>query len=242
MNRHNKQQAGLVELGFTLIEVLIAISLLALVMTVGYSSLSHILRGKRLLDDYRDTAAIGNSALLRLCRELQLAYNDGRSSLITPPDQPSEPSSASVVLEGESNSLDNNARADRITFLALEGGQYLPDGGSHTGVVQITYRVEPNPEETDSMNPSYYLIRDEIPYLRPAEKAYKQRMTFPITSRLVELSFDYFDADKQQWVQTWGRSGQKKLPLLIRFSLGIRSPTGRVERYATMISLRNELE
>ena len=39
--------------------------------------------------------------------------------------------------------------------MALEGGQYLPDGGTHSGVVQITYRVDKDPEARSGEEPRY---------------------------------------------------------------------------------------
>ena len=66
MSRRRKHSSG-----FTLVELVIAISILSVILTVAYSSLSYIIRTKKLLDDRRDVSAVANAVLLRVSREIQ---------------------------------------------------------------------------------------------------------------------------------------------------------------------------
>ncbi len=219
--------------GFTFLELIIAIAILAMIMGVTYSSLSQIIRSKKLLDDARDSKAIADAILVRLTREFQLAFPDG--ALMPPANKLTQPYPGQPRVLGAAKPGRDNANLDSISFLALEGGQYLPDGGSHTGVVQITYRAEPDPE--DRTGQRIYLIRDEVPYTRPYESAYKKRMTFPITNNLVSLSFRYYDEKTETWVSEWGQPPRTWIPSIIKFSFQIRSPLGKVNEYESMIYL-----
>lgn len=221
--------------GFTLIELLLAITILAMIMGVAYSALGEVVRAKRLLDDSRDSRSMCDAILQRFTRELQLAYN-GPEGLLPPRDKTDEPLNSRIKLIGEKNE-ERGERADRITFLASEGGQYIPDGGTHSGLVQITYRVERDPDNSDKDAP-LYLVREEVPYTRPFDKAYEKAMIFPITKQLVSLSFRYYDLEKTEWREDWGTLPQIGLPAMIEFSAAVRSPEGRIEIVTTAVALR----
>ena len=188
--------------GFTLIEIVLAISILSIIMMVTYSSLDQIIRTKQALDDSRESKAIVNSILMRMTRELQLAKSG--YPLIPEREKINQPNPRKLNLVGEAQELPNRQAGDRITFLAAAGGQYMPDGTSHAGDVQITYRVEENPEQEGLNDRTYYLVREEIPYLSSATKAYEQAMVFPITEKLAGLRFRYYDAKNMRWLDSWG--------------------------------------
>lgn len=232
--RSNRRQSG-----FTLLEVTIAVSILAIIMGITYSSLNQIIRSKKILDDKRDTGIIANSILTRMTRELQLAMAE--IQIMSDPTTGSEPDpNAGMSLLGEPQSIGEGASGDKLTWMALEGGQYLPDGGTHSGVVQITYRVEKNPE-ADSVNKDlYYLVRDEVPFIRPVKRAYEKRMTFPITKNLVSLEFRYYDARNKEWVSEWKDSSRPKLPKMVKLLVKIKSPQGSIESYSTVVALRSK--
>ncbi len=217
-----------------MIEVVIAILIMVAMLGVLYQSLTQVLQMKSTLDDRRDAAAISGAVLNRISRELQLAY--GQKKLMPPRDEPGKDISKRLFLLGESKELDNNEHGDSITFLALEGGQYLPDGGTHSGLVQITYRVERDPEGKKKQ--TYYLVREETPYTSPVDKAFKKTMIFPITTNLVGLQFSYFVADSGEWVSKWGEEPNFGLPAIVKFKVGIRSPLGHDDWFTTSVALR----
>lgn len=224
--------------GFTLIEIVIAISLLTVVMTVAYSSLRGILRTKELLDDRREARLIANSILTRLCRELQLAYAGDR--LLPPRDDLKNFYSSRIKLLGEDVELDDGYAGDALTFISLEGGQYLPDGGRHSGVVQISYKLVEDPETYQASKPKVYsLIREETPYQRPYKKAYENMMIFPISKNVVSFNLSFFDEEEELWYSYWGTKDRVELPAIVKFSISIKSPKGKIDTYTTAVKLRN---
>lgn len=221
--------------GFTLVELVIALGIFGIVMTVAYLSLTSITEAKQTLDDTRDVGQVADAVLSRMTRELQLAF--AGLPLMPPPDNLGTPYSSKVNLIGEEDSLPNGMPGDRITFLAMEGGQYLPDGGAHSGVVQISYRAERDPDKP-SNEESYYLVRQETPYTRPFDKAYQKTMIFPVTRDLVSLQFRYLEKNGDAWTGTWGKDANVNLPRLVHFTLQIRSPRGSIETFSTSVPLR----
>jgi Tfp pilus assembly protein FimT len=237
--------------GITLLELVLAISILAIIILLNYSILKGVVQTKNVIDDKRDGMFIANSVLTRLARELQMAtearsllpscssigggaQQQGQNAASPAPNEPRR------VIVGESGTLAQAARNDTLTFLAKEAGQYIPDGGTHSGVVQITYRVEQDPEarEDNSGAKTYLLVRDEMPYQRPTEKACKNAIRFPITKDLVSLSFKYYDKKTKEWTDTWNENKSVRLPTIIQFTVTLKTPAGDIESYTSSVALR----
>lgn len=220
--------------GFTLIEVIISLSIMVFVCSVMYTTLEQVMRTKGYLDEERDLGTLANTLLNRLTRELQLATS--QEHLMPPRGNLEQKYPETVDLLGKHESMGNGLSGDSITFLANDGGQYVQDGLTHSGLVQITYRVAEDPEQggRSSEDATYYLIRDEVPYSRDYESAYKKIMTFPITRDLLSLEFMYYDGEK--WATEWDDQ-RRQLPRLVRFTLKIRSTSGKPHTFSTVVPI-----
>ena len=233
--------------GFTLLEVTIALAILAVMLTLNYKILRGVITAKQLIDDRRDGMYIANSVLTRMVRELQLTVKrpllpectsaPGASQSPSPADtpnpaDPAAPSGVKPVLLSESG-LDGAS----ITFLAKEAGQYVPDGGTHAGTVQITYRVAKDPNQSGSPDGGLVLVREEIPNTKPLAKACKSVLRFPITNNLTGLSFRFYDGRKKMWTDSWSGPQSSMLPEIIQFTISLKSPAGAVQSYTTSVHI-----
>lgn len=219
--------------GFTLIEVVLALGILAFMLTIGWGALRNVAESRKLLNDRQTIDLIGDSVVTRLVRELQLATNS--LPLMPPSNSPNTRYGSQDSFLGESS---DGERGSSISFLALEGGQYLPDGGRHSGVVQIAYRVFPTPPEERRPEGSLSLVRSEMPYIRPFTRAYEKEMVFPITHDLAAVTFEFYDQDQSKWTKSWSPSTNNGIPAIIRLSFTARSPTsGRTQSYTTEVAL-----
>lgn len=239
----NRRQAG-----FTLVELVIAIALLTVIMSVAYSALSAIVRSKSALDDGRDADLTANALLLRMTRELSsivLKPTDGNLN----PCPPHTPQSANqTTILGLRETLTNGERGDSLTFIAANAAQYMPDGSSHSTLVQISYRIEELAENEEGPL-SYVLIREEIPYPGPktaprgsnlpsgVAPACGQMFRFPLSDRVKSLKFQYYDAQNQRWEDSIGGQNTNPRARLIRFSLTLVSPLGIERSYATSVPI-----
>ncbi len=235
--------------GFTLIELVISIALLTVIMSVAYSSLTAIVSSKAALDDGRDADLAANSLLLRMTRELgsiELKPSNGNLN----PCPPSPPASAShTPVLGLRETLRNGERGDSISFIASNVGQYLPDGGTHTGLVQITYRVEEVSENPEAIQ-SYRMLREELPYPGPskakagsnlppgASPACSEMFRFALTERLTSLKFEYYDQQNQRWEDSIGSGSVPARARLVRFSIKLTSPLGIERLYASSVPIQ----
>ena len=231
---------GVWQRGFTLIEVVIAIGILSILLSIGYTALRNILRSKELLDDGRDIRLVSDSVLLRITRELQLAYDRdmGRLPSCQEKDPPPLPAADSFRGEPGRNGPDQ-LRADSVTFLALEGGQYLPDGGGHSGVVQIRYYIAPTPPDDPSGGGPYTLVREGIPYLKPFKRACERAVIFPISNRIRSLELSYYDAKNDTWTDSWIYPERDHLPAVVRFTATFQTTAGKISSFTTSVPLRS---
>ncbi len=217
---------------FTLIEVVLALGIMGLMLSIGWGALRNVAESRKLLTERQDLELVGQAIVTRLVKELQLATN---SMQLMPP------SNDKLTKFGPQDSflVENNSSGVKVavTFLALEGGQYLPDGGRHSGVVQLSYRVVPTPPSENRPADSLSLIRSELPYLLPYSKAYSQEMIFPVSHDLVDASFEFYDENQGRWTNNWSASTNTGVPALIRFSISIRSKSGRIASYSTAVAI-----
>ena len=183
---------------------------------------------------------IANSVLTRLSRELQLAVKrpilpscqsaNNNTAGAPPTDQAN--TGIRPVLLGESG-----PNGTSITFLAKEAGQYIPDGGTHSGVVQINYRAAKDPDKKDAQDSGLLLIREETPNTKPLIKACKNILRFPITSNLMGLEFRYFDGKSKEWSETWDSQRAVRLPDIIQFTVRLKSPAGEIQTYTSAVKV-----
>jgi prepilin-type N-terminal cleavage/methylation domain-containing protein len=220
-------------LGFTFLEIVISISILALIMSVTYSTLTQIIRAKKILDDSRDGKAIADALLSRLVRELQLALPD--SPVMPPPKNLNQPRPGQPRLIA--NRVEKNGSIfSEITFVTLSDRQLLPDGRKQAPIVQISYKTVPAQSiNTDSEQLS--LVREETPYIKPFEQAYKKSVAFPVAQDLISFEFSFFDERSEKWLNLWPpkNSTPTRLPCLIQMLFKIRSPLGGIQSYSTIV-------
>lgn len=217
--------------GFTLIEVILAISILSIMVVLNYRMIKNLIDAKLIVDDKREAMFVANSVLSRLTRELQLAVT--KPKLLPPCDQPGAP--RSTVFVATPGGQGNGAV---LTFSAREAGQFIPQGGTRSGVVQLTYRVESDPDSKNDKNAGLLLIRDEMPNRNPVQAACKNVIRFPITSNLVGLEYKFYDKKTRQWLDDWSGPKSSALPDIVQFSLTLKSPKGDIDTYTTAVTLK----
>ena len=229
-NRGKKESKG-----FTLIEILLSLSILSLIVGVSYGSMRQIIRAKKTLDDKRDSQIIANSILNRVSREFQLATG---TALIQRPQEQSRKYSSDVHLLGEQAQTTEGTNRDSIRIMAMEAGQYLPDGQRQSGLVQLVYRMEEPPKEDNPPPGTYWLIREEIPAITPIEEAHEKMIIFPVAKNVTSLSFRYYNSQKEEWSQDWGTENNVGLPGQIEMRISLVSPLGIEDVFTTRVALR----
>lgn len=179
---------------------------------------------------------IANSVLTRMAKELQLAV---KRPLLPPPS--SAASAAAAPAPGAASGPKpcfqgtSSIEGSSVTFIAKDAAQFVPNAGTNSGIVQISYRTAKDPDQADPSLLS--LIREEIPNIKPVARAYKNALRFPITNNLVALSFRYYDNQDKQWVQAWDEARMMRLPAIIEFTVVLRSPLGTTQSYTSAVKV-----
>jgi prepilin-type N-terminal cleavage/methylation domain-containing protein len=245
---HERSYRRIPRSGFTLIEVTLAIAILSVMVLLNYKTIRGLIEAKLLLDDKRDGMFIANSVLTRVAREIQLAT--AQRALLPPCDSlgpvPAGAAAASatsaqnsgprLVFKAEESSID---AGPTLTFLAKEAGQYIPDGGTHSGIVQITYRVAEDPDQREAREKTFLLIREEVPHRLPATQACAGTIRFPITKNLVSLGFQFYDKRTEEWSSSWPEDKAVRLPNIVQFKLILATPQGH-ETYTTAVPISSQ--
>ena len=232
---HTRQQ----EQGFTLIEVITALAILSVMITLNYKILLGIMKSKQMLDDKREGMFLANSLLTRISKELQLTVR--RPLLPSCNGLTTGSNNQSGVQKNPFLITESVTGGMSLSFIAQEAGQYVPDGGTHSGLVQITYRPAKGSSGEDQLpDGQFYLIREEIPYTKPLSTACKNALRFPIANNLTSINFKFFNKESKQWSDVWQNEDSRKLPAIIQFSAKLKTPRGKTETYTSAVKLHGE--
>lgn len=231
---HTRQQ----EQGFTLMEVITALAILSVMITLNYKILLGIMESKQMLDDKREGMFLANSLLTRISRELQLAVR--RPLLPSCNGLTGTSDNQSGMQKNPFITTESVAGGMALSFIAQEAGQYVPDGGTHSGLVQITYRPAKGSSQEDQLpDGQFYLIREEVPYTKPLSTACKNALRFPISNNLTSIKFKFLNKQSKQWSDVWENEDSRQLPAIIQFSAELKTPRGKTETYTSAIKLHD---
>ena len=214
--KHHRQR------GFTLIEIVLAVAIMSILIVVAYSALNALGRSQDELKDQRDLQTVAFSIMNRLAREISLANKTSKT-----PDP-----NRKYFMRSE-DQTENGFPADSLIFMASGAGQQLSDGFFNPGLIQISYELKADPE--DSANPWLSLIREEIPNKQPYEQAARERVTFPLHNRVAGLDFQFFNREKEVWSNNW--EDDNNLPDLVQITAYIPSRKDQVMAYSTTVKL-----
>jgi len=205
VTRSNARQRG-----FTLLEVLLTITITALMMGIIYGVLVSTLQARTRLEKTTEMDEAGPLLLKMMADDLSAAY-------VPPvPDQPppaeGEPAAENPAYFTGKDETGAGGEADRLDFVSSRD-IWNPDTQRIADFAEIGYFLRPNPDESSLS----ILVRREDPFVddKPATGGTLQEMY----ARVKSLSFEYFDGEK--WLRTWGdQDAQKKaLPKIVRITL-----------------------
>jgi general secretion pathway protein J len=210
--------------GFTLVEVLIAVSITAImaVMTVG--SLAQLDRASEVARGQDDRYAAARVALSRLAREVSMAFlseNYDRNRFRDPP----------TLFVG---------RDDELLFTTFAHIRLYRDAKeSDQSVVQYTLEDDP-----DRPGEKALFRREKVHLDDEPDRGGRKDL---VADRVTALRLQYWDSKRKDWVREWTTRSvehQKELPQRIRIELEVKLADGRIEKFVTeaRIEIRTPLE
>ncbi|MBI3801649.1 MAG: prepilin-type N-terminal cleavage/methylation domain-containing protein [Deltaproteobacteria bacterium] len=206
------------ERGFTLLEVLVASTILSLVLAALYGVFSRTLASQRLAEGRAGRSRSARIVLLRLREDLQ----------------------ASLPLTKENSRFAGETRQREafptgvLSFVSL--AQTPVSSTSHEGDVnEIGYALLPNP----TVPGSYYLMRRvnlDPGIADPAADEALNTAEYPLLSQVRGLRFRFFDG--RIWREEWGQDDTRnKLPRAVEATLYLQDAQAAVAEFSTVIDL-----
>jgi len=200
--------------GFTLIEVLIALSILAVIFALLYGTLNSTQKLASATEGESDLYRQAEIALLRMTQELSMLY--------WPPSGQAASATAGVFLGQDQTQLDDERKswpADSLRFLALSHARLAKDSPEGL-LVQVTYSLDRN-----------VLVRQED-YLDGG-----RTIKIPLAEGVLGINFRYFDPQSQSWVDTWDTTQNKRVPQGVEIGLVLKDVAGKGRSFVAVTDL-----
>jgi len=202
--------------GFTLIEMMLAIGVLALILTMLASSFSTIAHSKVHAEGRLIVDREGRALLWQLTKELRNAVQTGF--------QPSN-----VALFGNGR-MGAGAPIDTITLSTFSAGHRRAITGMTPETI-VTYNLTPNREQPGC----YILLRSQQSGL--LRNSVAQQSTV-LADNVLSMHIRYYDG--QKWGESWDSSSfpvGRQLPVAVAIQIQMAAPGGHVMDFATQVTV-----
>ena len=207
--------------GFTLIEVMIAASILAVVMVLTWGSLKDTFNTKQTIEAQAGRYRTVRIALERKARELMMAYVSQNEDTLQPERR--------TRFVGRRHS-----DIDEITF-SYFGHQRLYQDANECDTALVGYYGARDRDDSRKTN----LMRREtrrLSYYKLDEQPGEADIA---CDDVIRLKLDYYDGLKKEWREDWNTTsadGQPdKLPFKIRITLTVRDERGQEVPFQTEV-------
>lgn len=202
--------------GFSLIEILISASLLAIVGALLLTSLSSSIDAKEQVEATSSRFHLVRSAMSRMVDEISMAYLSSHHAL-------SEPRTETGFL------------GDRAE-LKFTGFGYVPRVADEkkSDQRQLAYYLDTDPKtQTESL-----FRREQANLDDNFEEGGRALVLLPNVS---DITFEYWDTAKETWAEKWDAAGTEhpnELPARIRITMVVVMEDGQSQRFMTQTKLR----
>ena len=201
--------------GFTLLEVLLAMSILAVIMTVIYTSFSTAGRSVENAEAIRDETDLARTLISRLSTDIENADCDHAAFGIK------------TVFYGKKGEVEADGvklRHDSLAMTTLVNNFPRPDS-KQTELLEAGYLFK---EKTNGRG--YSLMRREKRELSKDVPPLEGGDEYEITDQVVELRLRY-SSDGSKWVDEWGTPTQCMKPKMVEMTVVLLSG----KRYSTVV-------
>jgi len=200
--------------GFTLLEILIAIAILAVIATMVYASFDASIKVIDRVDSDADIYRQARLILTRLSEDLSMAYKSKGNV------QPE------ATFVGQDGAVNGRAQ-DTLRFTSLSHLRYLPDEPA-SDFNLIEYSLEADPE-----GKKWALLRKEEAnlYSLSVTGAGQHVMGEGIHS----FNLRYFDG--KTWLDRWDTTNQKGVPWVVEIEIQFQEPGGGQRSFKSWVEL-----
>jgi len=211
--------------GFTLLEIMLAVSVLALVGTMVYGGFSQTALNKARIEEDVEHSRIIHMTLERMARELTVAFV---STHVNP--------SLDLRVVDTAFIGKDNGRDDRIDFTSFSHRR-LYRNARESDQNEISYFVTEHPDD-----PGVQVLarREQNRIDDDPRRGGKSQI---LVENVEEFNLEYFDPLLTDWVQTWNTEDvlaqPNRLPTQVRIRLGVKDPRrrGETQTFGTRVTI-----
>jgi general secretion pathway protein J len=204
--------------GFTLIEVSLGLAILTFITTIMFGSFTQAVTSKRNIEASQDRMHTVRIALLRMAREIEMAYQSGAENTALP-----EPRTRFVGT--------THGDVDELVFSSF-AHQRLRAGLAESDTTLITYYGERDPDDRRILN----LMRRETRRLQAEDPKLIPSEAYVLCPDVAKLKFSYYDFQRKEWTADWSTMGANRmdfLPSHVRITLTVIDERGQEVPYST---------
>ena len=205
--------------GMTLIETMVALTILAIVTTLIWGGFAQTSRNKTHLERTLDRSHVIGTALERMAREISMAYVSAHRN-------PS-PSLVTVVTAFEG---DDGGDADRLDFTSFSHRRLYRDA-HESDQNEISYFLTRHPDDSSR---SVLARREQN---RVDDDPQRGGRVEVLAEDVTGLDFSYYDPLTNNWVREWsttqGAGQPNRLPAQVKIRLTVQTDDGDRRTYGT---------
>jgi general secretion pathway protein J len=197
--------------GFTLIEIMLALALMAFVTSILWGTFAQTARVKKRIEDAQDRTHTVRVALMRMSREIEMAYVSASESIGTQDRR--------TMFSGSSHN-----DFDELRF-SWFGHQRMRADAPEGDTSLVSYFTQPDRDDSTVIN----LMRRETRRLESKDIKLIPGETYLLCPAISRLKFAYYDYKQKDWREEWDTTkadGLQYLPTQVRISLTVFDERG----------------
>lgn len=218
--------------GFTLIEVMVAVAIMAVIMALLWSSTSQSLSSKERIENRDMVFHAGGVAMRKISEDLEMAFL--ARTLQQPQPGQAVPSPAEAAAPGVEPFKSffigkDNGDADSVSMTSFAHLRLFKDS-KEADQCKVAYEVVQSGDEPGRMD----LVRREDVWLDTTTDVKGDPVV--LAEGIKAFNLEYYDQRKGEWVKGWNteqQDWQGRLPLSVRVSMTFPDP-GDPEREIPM--------
>ena len=215
--------------GFTLVELLVAVALIAAILCMVYGSYFATSKSAQTCKAKITASQQGRKTLEQMARQIRCSY----AGMVNDPAEGEPLGSGSkqtiqkgMILEENVCYFNGNSLAPRGEILHLvTTNRLLGEKQPADGLFEVTYKFDKR---------ASLLSLSQREFVGTAKDTGVRNFQ-PIAEGIKSLELTFFDGDK--WLRSWDYKDKKKLPCAVRIEIGCDDENNRRYHYATVADI-----
>ncbi|MBI5298953.1 MAG: prepilin-type N-terminal cleavage/methylation domain-containing protein [Deltaproteobacteria bacterium] len=199
--------------GFTLIEVLVSVSLVSVIMLMIWQTTAQTINARQRIDKRNEVYHNARVSAEKMVQDISMAFLLAN----TPAEQGQRQGSPQIktAFKGDSETLQFSSLAHLRLF----------KNARESDSCNIGYKLESDPDNRDLL----ILMRRESKWL--TDKPDEGGIWIPLAEKVKKIKFEYYDGRKYEWQSSWNTESDtmSRLPRAVKVTFDFENPDNKDE-------------